>query len=221
MPRVGFEPTISVFKRAKTFHVLDSTATVVGFIVLKSTNYSLVRDIPTEVLFNTSPPRKALEQNIICPLFVRRNSTSRVPPYTRIFVVTSVWALLYGFSGRSCVRLDRLFCASVFLTSEEDVHNGKQFFSIDLLIDRLIQIHTHTKMCVVLLYCWFYKKCYFLSVSFVYFRCGAVLNNVPFYFERGNCAMLGGSLVTTAWRVLRSRMEETPPVLEGSCEYVE
>jgi hypothetical protein len=33
--------------------------------------------------------------------------------------------------------------------------------------------------------------------------------------------MLGGSLVTTAWRVLRLRMEETPPVLEGSCEYVE
>jgi hypothetical protein len=25
--------------------------------------------------------------------------------------------------------------------------------------------------------------------------------------------------VTTAWRVLRLRMEERPPVIEGSCEY--
>jgi hypothetical protein len=28
MPRVGFEPTISVFERAKTVHVLDRAATV-------------------------------------------------------------------------------------------------------------------------------------------------------------------------------------------------
>jgi hypothetical protein len=27
--------------------------------------------------------------------------------------------------------------------------------------------------------------------------------------------------VTTAWRVLRLRMEERPPVMEGSCEYIE
>jgi hypothetical protein len=27
--------------------------------------------------------------------------------------------------------------------------------------------------------------------------------------------------VTTAWRVLRLRMEERPPVMEGSCEYFE
>jgi len=33
--------------------------------------------------------------------------------------------------------------------------------------------------------------------------------------------MLGGSLVTTAWRVLRLRMEERPPHTEGSCEYIE
>jgi hypothetical protein len=30
MSRVGLEPAISVFKRAKTFHALDRTATVVG-----------------------------------------------------------------------------------------------------------------------------------------------------------------------------------------------
>jgi hypothetical protein len=27
--------------------------------------------------------------------------------------------------------------------------------------------------------------------------------------------------VTTAWRVLRLRMEERPPDMEGSCEYIE
>jgi hypothetical protein len=49
-----------------------------------------------------------------------------------------------------------------------------------------------------------------------------------------NCIFLGYNLdtyynlihdkrvpVTTAWRVLRLRMEERPPVMEGSCEYFE
>jgi hypothetical protein len=30
MPRVGFEPTIPVFERAKTVHALDSAAIVIG-----------------------------------------------------------------------------------------------------------------------------------------------------------------------------------------------
>jgi hypothetical protein len=30
MPRVGFEPTIAVFKRARTVHALDRAATVIG-----------------------------------------------------------------------------------------------------------------------------------------------------------------------------------------------
>jgi hypothetical protein len=30
MPRVGFEPTISVFEQAKTFHASDKAATVIG-----------------------------------------------------------------------------------------------------------------------------------------------------------------------------------------------
>jgi hypothetical protein len=30
MPRVGFEPMIPVFERAKTVHALDRTATVIG-----------------------------------------------------------------------------------------------------------------------------------------------------------------------------------------------
>jgi hypothetical protein len=33
--------------------------------------------------------------------------------------------------------------------------------------------------------------------------------------------MLGGILVTTAWRVLKVRMEERPPAMEGRCEYIE
>jgi hypothetical protein len=32
MPRVGFEPTIPVFERAKTIHVLDRAATVIGTV---------------------------------------------------------------------------------------------------------------------------------------------------------------------------------------------
>jgi hypothetical protein len=30
MPRVGFEPTILAFERAKTVHTLDRAATVIG-----------------------------------------------------------------------------------------------------------------------------------------------------------------------------------------------
>jgi len=33
--------------------------------------------------------------------------------------------------------------------------------------------------------------------------------------------MLGGSLDTKAWRVLRLRMEGRPPDMEDSCEYIE
>jgi hypothetical protein len=33
--------------------------------------------------------------------------------------------------------------------------------------------------------------------------------------------MLGGSLVTTAWHVLGLQMEGWPPVMEGSCGYIE
>jgi hypothetical protein len=38
MPRVGFEPTITVFKRAKTVHALDSTATVISDIATNRLN---------------------------------------------------------------------------------------------------------------------------------------------------------------------------------------
>jgi hypothetical protein len=32
MPRVGFEPTIPVFERAKTVHALDRAATLIGLM---------------------------------------------------------------------------------------------------------------------------------------------------------------------------------------------
>jgi hypothetical protein len=34
-------------------------------------------------------------------------------------------------------------------------------------------------------------------------------------------AMLGGSLVTTAWRIRRLRVEGSPPGTEGICEDIE
>jgi hypothetical protein len=36
MPIAGFEPTIPVFKRAKTFHVLDRVITVTANYITKS-----------------------------------------------------------------------------------------------------------------------------------------------------------------------------------------
>jgi hypothetical protein len=33
--------------------------------------------------------------------------------------------------------------------------------------------------------------------------------------------MLGYVSVTTVWHVLKLRMEEWPPAIEGSCEYIE
>jgi hypothetical protein len=33
-------------------------------------------------------------------------------------------------------------------------------------------------------------------------------------------SMLGGSLVTTAWRVLKLQTKGQPPAMEGSCKYI-
>jgi hypothetical protein len=56
MPRVGFEPTIPMFKRAKTVHALDRAATVFGFLVHlllvkhthSSTQYQRTQSTPTD-----------------------------------------------------------------------------------------------------------------------------------------------------------------------------
>jgi hypothetical protein len=49
----------------------------------------------------------------------------------------------------------------------------------------------------------------------------AFVSAVQYLISIKGSAMLGGSLVTTAWRVLRLRMEGSPPGTEGSCEYIE
>jgi hypothetical protein len=41
MPLVGFEPTIPVFERAKTFHVSDCAATVISSQMRKKVKLSL------------------------------------------------------------------------------------------------------------------------------------------------------------------------------------
>jgi hypothetical protein len=38
MPRVGFEPRVKVFERAKTFHALDQEVTVIDRIMYKVLN---------------------------------------------------------------------------------------------------------------------------------------------------------------------------------------
>jgi hypothetical protein len=47
MPRVGFEPTIPVFERAKTVHALDRAATVIGVLQPRMVNptQTLVMDL--------------------------------------------------------------------------------------------------------------------------------------------------------------------------------
>jgi hypothetical protein len=42
MSRVGFEPTIPVFERAKTLHALDSAAAMIGYVASALTYYDSV-----------------------------------------------------------------------------------------------------------------------------------------------------------------------------------
>jgi hypothetical protein len=46
MPLAGFEPTIPVFKRAKTFHALDRPATVTGQLQILQSEIN----VPTSLL---------------------------------------------------------------------------------------------------------------------------------------------------------------------------
>jgi hypothetical protein len=53
MPRMGFEPTIPVFKRVKIFHALDLAATVIGHYVFNSLfSATALKDIITNDLQN-------------------------------------------------------------------------------------------------------------------------------------------------------------------------
>jgi hypothetical protein len=50
-------------------------------------------------------------------------------------------------------------------------------------------------------------------------------NKIPYHnfflFSGSWLPMSGGLLVTTAWRVLRLRMEGRPPDMDGNYEYIE
>jgi hypothetical protein len=47
---------------------------------------------------------------------------------------------------------------------------------------------------------------------------GGLIMNVQGFFY---ISMLGGSLVTRTWRVLRLQIEGRPPAMKSSCEYIE
>jgi hypothetical protein len=72
MPREGFEPSIPVFGRAKTFHALDGTATLIGLRDITETK-TLHRDwaSPCPKFANT---RRNLEDecSIFCIVSTRR-----------------------------------------------------------------------------------------------------------------------------------------------------
>jgi hypothetical protein len=54
MPRVGFEPTIPVFERAKKFHALDGAAIVIGLIYHTAPIlYKDIHGMKTVLLINT------------------------------------------------------------------------------------------------------------------------------------------------------------------------
>jgi hypothetical protein len=56
MPRVGFEPMIPVFERAKTVHVLDRAVTVIGSHVYRAPEYEeSCSDIPPACLNGCAP----------------------------------------------------------------------------------------------------------------------------------------------------------------------
>jgi hypothetical protein len=54
MPRVGFEPTIPVFERAKTVHALDRAAVVIG--------NAPYRDVETDKNPTSSSTEKEMQQ---------------------------------------------------------------------------------------------------------------------------------------------------------------
>jgi hypothetical protein len=58
MPRLGFEPTIAVFERAKTVHASDRAATVVGFSAVYLFTYLLTELSPSRGAINLAATRE-------------------------------------------------------------------------------------------------------------------------------------------------------------------
>jgi hypothetical protein len=77
MPRVRFEPTVSVFERAKTVHALDRAANVIGILRLRSKYFSqhnVLKHSYSEFSLNARNqvphPRKTGESSIVCILIL-------------------------------------------------------------------------------------------------------------------------------------------------------
>jgi hypothetical protein len=71
-----------------------------------------------------------------------------------------------------------------------------------------------------------YEIHYGLNVKVVYITCISLTFQANLLLYRNyvsvlDLPMLGGVPVLTAWRVLMLRMEERPPAMEVSCEYIE
>jgi hypothetical protein len=58
MPRVGFEPTIPVFERAKTVHALDRAVTVIGLYIPQCTKYICLTNLLVYLRFNFENVRR-------------------------------------------------------------------------------------------------------------------------------------------------------------------
>jgi hypothetical protein len=54
MPRVGFEPMTPVFERAKTVHMLDRAATMIGNLYYRRTksNFAILTNVRGKILTN-------------------------------------------------------------------------------------------------------------------------------------------------------------------------
>jgi hypothetical protein len=57
MPSVGFEPTIPMFKRAKTVHALDHAATMIGIYSILSSNIRSIMITHSARIFYCTPQK--------------------------------------------------------------------------------------------------------------------------------------------------------------------
>jgi hypothetical protein len=64
MPRVGFEPTIPVFVRAKTVHALDRAATVIGYF--KHTHIEWDKPVASVLLYRTLEGFSSQPEVLVC-----------------------------------------------------------------------------------------------------------------------------------------------------------
>jgi hypothetical protein len=60
-----------------------------------------------------------------------------------------------------------------------------------------------------------------MTIANYYSRGGHEMKEKGFKKIRMKNTMLGGSLVTMAWHILRLRMEGRPLYTDGSCKYIE